>query len=77
MFSEDLRDHLPVDRKVLVVIGVALLIVITMAAIVITWGNVTASSTDFRDDCEKLGGQVHELGDDTLCMVKDQVIGRQ
>jgi hypothetical protein len=77
MISEDLRDRFPVDRKVLVVIGVALLLVAVMVAGVITWGNVTTSSTDFRDDCEKLGGQVRELGDDTLCMIGDRVIGRR
>jgi hypothetical protein len=75
MISADWRDYLPTDRRVTILIIAALVLVLMMAVVVITWGSVLASADDFEDDCRKLGGTTKELGDDTLCMIGDHVVG--
>jgi len=76
MISADPHDHFPTDRRVIVLILAAVLLVLVMAAGIITWGNIKASATDFERDCANLGGETHELGDETLCMIDDHVVGR-
>ena len=79
MFSENPSDDADTshNRTMITVFVVALLLVAVMVAGVITWTNIQGQSADFRDDCRDLGGTPHDLGNEEICLIEDQVIGRQ
>ena len=76
VISADLRKHLPTDPRGVVAIIIALLLVVVMAAALATWNNIRTSNSNFEKDCAKLSGVIRTLGDETLCMINNQVIGR-
>jgi hypothetical protein len=76
MAPTHLSKHLPTDPRVVVGIIIALLVVVMMIAALATWTNIKTSHSDFEKDCAKLGGAIRTLGDETLCMIGNQVIGR-
>jgi hypothetical protein len=76
MISADIRKQLSSDPRVVVAIIMALLVVVVMIAALATWTNIRTSHSNFEKDCTKLGGAIRTLGDETLCMIGNQVIGR-
>ena len=77
MISDELRDQMTMSRGAVLVVGAALLVVLVMGAGLLTFNNVRKAETKFRADCVKLGGSAHQLGDETICLVKDRVVGRR
>jgi hypothetical protein len=74
---DELAEDMGMDRRTVVMILVALGVVLGMGLLILTWTTLSHAEEDFRGDCVALGGTVHELGDQTLCMVDQHVVGRR
>jgi len=75
-FSDATREDMGMDRRSVMVIMVALVVVAGMGVLILTWSTITQANKDFRSDCTKLGGTTHELGSETICLLKDRAVGR-
>lgn len=77
MVLEEFREQFTTqDRRSLLLVAVAVLLVLAVVSVVLSHGQHAQRRTDFRDDCARLGGVPHDLGDQTLCLYGDKVIGR-
>ena len=77
VISDELRDQMTMSRGAILVVGAALLVVLVMGSVLLTVNNIWEAEKKFRADCIKLGGSAHRLGDETICLVKDRVMGRR
>ena len=75
--SEELREEMSMDRRSVMVIVVALIVVAGMGVLILTWTTIDHANDTFRTDCAKLGGTAHELGSQTICLVDKHVVGRR
>ena len=75
MFTENLDDQ-PTSRRAIIFVGVAVLLVAVMIAALWTWTNLQGSVEEFHDDCTRLGGETHDLGEETICLLDERVVGR-